>query len=70
MHTGAEEFKPGAYVHISTVYFPFLKIFLIKKKYENDQGNGGFSDVTSKQLNFEHKLLCESNKTIDITYLV
>ena len=29
-------FKPGEYVCISTVYFPFLKIFLIKKKNEYD----------------------------------
>ena len=35
-------------VRISTVYFPFLKTFLIKKKNENDSGNGGFIDVTSE----------------------
>ena len=33
---GGEGFKPGGYVRISTVYLPFLKIFLIKKKNEHD----------------------------------
>ena len=28
--------KPGEYVRIVTVYFPFLKIFSIKKKNEYD----------------------------------
>ena len=39
------KFKPCQYVHISTVYFPFLKIFSIKKKIAN---YGGFIDVTSE----------------------
>ena len=43
---GGGVFKPGEYILVSTVYFPFLKIFSIKKKNENDQGNGGFIDVT------------------------
>ena len=33
---GEEGLKPGDYVRISTVYYPFLKIFLIKKKNEYD----------------------------------
>ena len=37
--------KLGKYVRISTAYFPFLKI---KKKNENDSGNGDFIDVTSE----------------------
>ena len=41
-------FKPGEYVHIMTVYFPFLKIISIRKKNENDWGNAGFTDVTSE----------------------
>ena len=43
-------------IRISTVYFPFLKMFLIKKKNENDWGDGGFADVTSEWLNFEQKI--------------
>ena len=49
-------FKAGEYVVILTVYFPFLKIFSIKKKNENCWGNAGFIEVTSEQLNFEHKI--------------
>lgn len=37
--------KLGKYRRISTAYFPFLKI---KKKNENDSGNGDFIDVTSE----------------------
>ena len=45
--TGGGGFGPSEYVRISTVYFPFLQIFSIKKKNENDWGNGGFIDITS-----------------------
>ena len=48
MHTGrwgGGGVKLGKYVRISTAYFPFLKI---KKKNENDSGNGDFIDVTSE----------------------
>ena len=50
--------------------FPFLKAFSIKRKKENDQGNGGFIDMTSVQLNFERKIALELNKTIDIKYIL
>ena len=53
---GKGGFKLGEYVRILTVYFPFLKIFSIKNKNKNDKGNGGLIDVTSEQLNFEHKI--------------
>ena len=33
---GGGGFGPSEYVRISTVYFPFLQIFSIKKKNEND----------------------------------
>ena len=36
------------YVRISTVYFPFLEIFSVRKKNENDGGNRCFIDVTSE----------------------
>ena len=36
--------------------FSIFEDFLDKKKNENDLGNGGFTDVTSEQLNFEHKI--------------
>ena len=49
-------FKPDECVWISTIYFPFLKIFLMKKKNENVWGNAGFIDVTSEWLNFEYKI--------------
>ena len=45
---GEGVFKPGEYVHILTVYFPFLKIFSIKKKNENDGGNGDFIHIRSE----------------------
>ena len=53
---GGRGFKPGEHVCILTIYFPFLKIFLIKKKNENNQDNGGFSDVTSEQLSLDNKI--------------
>ena len=64
------EFKPGKCIRISAIYFPFLKAFSRKRKNENDQGNGGFIDVTSAQLNFERKIALELNKTIDIKYIL
>ena len=45
VHTEGGGFKPGEFVCMLTVYFPYLKIFSIKKKNENDWGNGGFIDV-------------------------
>ena len=48
VRTGGGGFTSGEYVRISTVYFPFLNIFSIKKKNENDWGKGGFIDVTSE----------------------
>ena len=56
--TGGGEFKLCKYVSILTVYFPFLKVFSIKKKNENDWGN-----VNSK-------LRWELNKAIDITCIL
>ena len=52
-------FKPSEYLRTWTTYFTFLRIFLIKEKNENEQGNGGFTDVTSEQLHFEHKIAPE-----------
>ena len=43
VRTGGGELKPSECVRLSTVYFPFLKISSIKKKNENDWGNGGFT---------------------------
>ena len=34
------------------------------------EGNGGFIDVTSEYLNFEHKIGPGINKAIDITYIL
>ena len=45
VHTEGGGFKPGEFVYMLTVYFPYLKIFSIKKKNENDWSNGGFIDV-------------------------
>ena len=36
VRTGGGEFKPGENVRILTVCFPFLKIFSIKNKNEQD----------------------------------
>ena len=40
--------KSGKYVLVLTVYFPFLKIFLIKKKNEDGGGNGDFIHIRSE----------------------
>ena len=45
---GKGGFKPAEYVRISTVNFLFSNTFSIKKKNENDQGNGGFIEVISE----------------------
>ena len=41
-------FKSSEYVRILTVYFPFVKIFSIKKKNGHVKGNEGFSNFTSE----------------------
>ena len=46
VHTVGGGFKPGEYIRILTVCFPFLKIFSIKNK--NHGGSGGFIDVRSE----------------------
>ena len=48
-YEGRGGFKPGEYVLISSVSFPFLKIFSVKKK-KIIEVNGGLIDVTSESL--------------------
>ena len=48
-------FKPRTYVHISTVYIAFSKIFSIEKKKKMKMIEG--MEVTSEWLNFENKIV-------------
>ena len=44
--------------HFDCIFYIF-EDFLNKRENKNEQGNGGFIDATSEQLNFEHKIAPE-----------